>query len=98
MFARATSGDKPNNRKFSSCSTKTMGGVLSVKGICTDARCCFTGKESCNEGSFGLTRCVLLSRFFMQNTSVHLYTCTYTRTHSRTHTPTRTFTCTHISK
>ena len=46
MFARATSGDKPNNRLFSACSRSKMNSVMDVKGRCTDASCCFKGKTS----------------------------------------------------
>jgi hypothetical protein len=31
MYARATSGDRPNNNKFSSCSKKSMADVLRLK-------------------------------------------------------------------
>ncbi|XP_020898884.1 disintegrin and metalloproteinase domain-containing protein 10 [Exaiptasia diaphana] len=44
MFARATEGTKPNNRRFSSCSINKIKPVLDTKGICTDDKCCF--KES----------------------------------------------------
>ena len=43
MFARATSGDKPNNRLFSPCSRSKMNGVMDVKGRCSEDKCCFKG-------------------------------------------------------
>ena len=43
MFARATSGDKPNNRLFSPCSRSKMNGVMDVKGRCSKTECCFKG-------------------------------------------------------
>lgn len=42
MFARATSGDKRNNNKFSPCSLKSINGVLSSKA--RNDHGCFTGK------------------------------------------------------
>ena len=44
MFARATSGDKKNNNKFSPCSLKSINGVLNAKA--RDAKGCFTGKNA----------------------------------------------------
>lgn len=41
MFARATSGDKRNNNKFSPCSLKSINGVLSTKA--RNEQGCFTG-------------------------------------------------------
>lgn len=41
MFARATSGDKRNNNKFSPCSLKSINGVLSTKA--RNENGCFTG-------------------------------------------------------
>ncbi|XP_031575122.1 disintegrin and metalloproteinase domain-containing protein 10-like [Actinia tenebrosa] len=41
MFARATEGSKPNNRKFSSCSIEKMAAVMRVKAVCKDHKCCF---------------------------------------------------------
>lgn len=41
MFAKATSGDKRNNRLFSPCSRTSMNNVMDVKGRCTDRKCCF---------------------------------------------------------
>jgi disintegrin and metalloproteinase domain-containing protein 10 len=41
MFARATSGDKKNNNKFSPCSLKSINGVLSAKA--RNELGCFTG-------------------------------------------------------
>ena len=41
MYARATSGDKPNNSKFSSCSKRAMALVMASKAINEDG--CFTG-------------------------------------------------------
>lgn len=41
MFARATSGDKRNNNKFSPCSLKSINGVLSAKA--RNEQGCFTG-------------------------------------------------------
>ncbi|KAK2704288.1 hypothetical protein QYM36_016626, partial [Artemia franciscana] len=40
MFARATSGDKKNNNKFSPCSLRSINGVLNAKA--RDSRGCFT--------------------------------------------------------
>ncbi|MCL4144543.1 UNVERIFIED_CONTAM: hypothetical protein GTU68_030727 [Idotea baltica] len=40
MFARATSGDKQNNNKFSPCSLKQINNVLNSKA--RDAKGCFT--------------------------------------------------------
>uniref|UniRef100_T1IUZ6 ADAM10 endopeptidase n=1 Tax=Strigamia maritima TaxID=126957 RepID=T1IUZ6_STRMM len=40
MFARATSGDKKNNNKFSPCSLKSINAVLNTKA--RDAKGCFT--------------------------------------------------------
>lgn len=45
MFARATSGDKPNNRRFSPCSRSKMNAVMEVKGRCQDSKCCFKAAE-----------------------------------------------------
>ncbi len=42
MFARATSGDKRNNKKFSPCSIKAINGVLNEKA---------RGKNGCFEGT-----------------------------------------------
>lgn len=44
MFARATSGDKRNNNRFSPCSLSAINPVLNVKA--RSARGCFTGKDS----------------------------------------------------
>ena len=44
MFARATSGDKSNNRKFSPCSLKSIKPVLLAKAI--GPKGCFQGKMS----------------------------------------------------
>lgn len=41
MFARATSGDKKNNNKFSPCSLKAIEPVLNAKA--RSAKGCFTG-------------------------------------------------------
>ncbi|KAL9985306.1 hypothetical protein ACROYT_G007694 [Oculina patagonica] len=41
MFARATSGDKRNNRLFSPCSREKMNAVMDVKGRCDQDKCCF---------------------------------------------------------
>ena len=43
MFARATSGDKRNNNKFSPCSLKSINGVLSAKA--RNEQGCFTGNR-----------------------------------------------------
>ena len=43
MFARATSGDKPNNRRFSPCSIDSMNLILEAKAI--GDRGCFVGEE-----------------------------------------------------
>lgn len=42
MFARATSGDKKNNRKFSPCSLKSVKQVLTAKA--RGFRGCFIGE------------------------------------------------------
>ena len=42
MFARATSGDKMNNRNFSPCSLKSVKRVLQAKA--RGSKGCFTGK------------------------------------------------------
>ena len=42
MFARATSGDKSNNRKFSPCSLKSIKPVLLSKAI--GPKGCFQGE------------------------------------------------------
>lgn len=42
MFARATSGDKRNNNRFSPCSLKAIEPVLNAKA--RSAKGCFTGK------------------------------------------------------
>ena len=42
MFARATSGDKPNNNKFSECSQVSMALVMEAKARHTAG--CFIGK------------------------------------------------------
>lgn len=44
MFARATSGDKRNNNKFSPCSLKAIEPVLNAKA--RSSKGCFTGKLS----------------------------------------------------
>ena len=41
MFARATSGDKPNNNKFSACSKASMATVMEAKARHTSG--CFIG-------------------------------------------------------
>jgi len=43
MFARATSGDKRNNNKFSPCSLKAIEPVLNAKARSTKG--CFTGES-----------------------------------------------------
>jgi hypothetical protein len=43
MFARATSGDKRNNNKFSPCSLKAIEPVLNAKA--RNSKGCFTGKQ-----------------------------------------------------
>ena len=43
MFARATSGDKPNNNKFSECSQASMALVMEAKARHTAG--CFIGEE-----------------------------------------------------
>ncbi|KAL5022085.1 hypothetical protein ScPMuIL_001240 [Solemya velum] len=61
MYARATSGDKPNNNKFSSCSKIAMGEVIRLKArhndgcfkAATDAICgnkIVEGSEECDCG------------------------------------------------
>ena len=47
MFARATSGDKTNNRRFSPCSRSKMNAVMEVKGRCPEPKCCFKGTAFC---------------------------------------------------
>ena len=42
MFARATSGDKRNNNRFSPCSLKAIEPVLNAKA--RSAKGCFTGR------------------------------------------------------
>jgi disintegrin and metalloproteinase domain-containing protein 10 len=42
MFARATSGDKPNNNRFSHCSVESMSRVMEVKARSSDG--CFIRK------------------------------------------------------
>lgn len=42
MFARATSGDKRNNNRFSPCSLKSINPVLNFKA--RSAKGCFTGE------------------------------------------------------
>ena len=46
MFARATSGDRRNNRLFSECSREKMKAVIDVKGACVGDSCCFKGMYS----------------------------------------------------
>ena len=58
MFARATSGDKPNNRRFSPCSRSKMNAVMEVKGRCQESKCCFKGTVSY---LFKMYYCQLLS-------------------------------------
>ena len=43
MFARATSGDKMNNRNFSPCSLKSVKRVLQAKA--RGSKGCFTGND-----------------------------------------------------
>lgn len=43
MFARATSGDKKNNNKFSPCSLRAIEPVLNSKA--RSSKGCFTGKN-----------------------------------------------------
>lgn len=43
MFARATSGDKKNNNKFSPCSLKSIEPVLNTKA--RSSKGCFTGEQ-----------------------------------------------------
>ncbi|XP_077994066.1 disintegrin and metalloproteinase domain-containing protein 10-like [Glandiceps talaboti] len=52
MYARATSGDKPNNNKFSECSVGNMSAVLDKKkDICfTDSNFAFCGNGIVDEG------------------------------------------------
>ncbi|EDO41812.1 predicted protein, partial [Nematostella vectensis] len=45
MFPRATSGEKSNNRKFSTCSRDKMYLVLQAKGICDQEKCCFKDSQ-----------------------------------------------------
>ena len=44
MFARATSGDKPNNNRFSVCSLRSMAQVMGEKARSYDG--CFIGKST----------------------------------------------------
>ena len=46
MFARATSGDKPNNNKFSTCSKSSMATVMDAKARSMNG--CFIGNK-CNK-------------------------------------------------
>jgi len=50
MFARATSGDKKNNNKFSTCSLKSIEPVLNAKA--RSMKGCFTEPQSsiCGNG------------------------------------------------
>ena len=50
MFARATSGDKKNNNKFSPCSLKSINGVLNAKA--RDHKGCFSEPQAsiCGNG------------------------------------------------
>ncbi len=55
MFARATSGDKRNNRRFSPCSLKSVKQVLNVKargpsGCFTEAKAALCGNGVVEEG------------------------------------------------
>lgn len=45
MFARATSGDKPNNNRFSDCSVESMASVMEVKARSNDG--CFIRELPC---------------------------------------------------
>lgn len=56
MFARATSGDKRNNNKFSSCSLKAIEPVLNAKA--RSAKGCFTGTYNTTH-KFSRFRCTL---------------------------------------
>lgn len=74
MFARATSGDKKNNNKFSPCSLHAINPVLNVKA--RSSKGCFTGEWS-------ITFCVrpvalraFKSSLFSQRVP-HLYSCMF---------------------
>lgn len=51
MFARATSGDKKNNNKFSPCSLKSINPVLNYKA--RSAKGCFTGRTESEKKDYG---------------------------------------------
>lgn len=50
MFARATSGDKKNNNKFSPCSLRAIEPVLNSKA--RSGKGCFTGKIRLDSATF----------------------------------------------
>lgn len=67
MFASATSGDRPNNSKFSSCS---IGNISNVLDAIEDnkKRNCFSG-----EGVVAVINCLEVSCNYMQSMSCSLY-------------------------
>lgn len=67
MFARATSGDKRNNNKFSPCSLKSINGVLSAKA--RNEQGCFKGNYKMEGHSVDL---LLLLGFFRLFSSIYL--------------------------
>lgn len=54
MFARATSGDKRNNKKFSPCSLKSVREVLTAKA--RGVKGCFEGKNDDDDDDDALIR------------------------------------------
>ena len=48
MFARATSGDKRNNNKFSPCSLRSINAVLNTKA--KSLKGCFQGRREICDG------------------------------------------------
>ena len=88
MFAKATSGDKTNNRRFSMCSIDKMTGVMGKKGWCPDEKCCFIG-----EFLWGIFNGVAQNTGLYRArekayTRAHTHTqaCAGTHTHTHTHT------------
>ena len=65
MFARATSGDKPNNNKFSHCSQQSMARVMEVKARHKDG--CFIGKwRNVTQGGYKTWRLWWALMWFME--------------------------------
>lgn len=65
MFARATSGDKKNNNKFSPCSLKAIEPVLNAKA--RSAKGCFTGKLIKLTNFYFFFKLHFSLNFFIQN-------------------------------